>query len=70
MDKIEELKMELLELSKKQAVLNFKIYELFQENRTLAIRLAGYIAENKLFGGNWNDEEVKKIMDKYLLKRR
>ncbi|WP_457742854.1 hypothetical protein [Thermococcus sp.] len=62
----EELRRKLLELSKEEASLNYKMYELFNENRTLAIRLAGYIAENRLYGGNWNDEEAVRIMDKYL----
>jgi len=62
----EELRNRLLELSKKEAVLNYKMYELFNENRTLAIKLAGYIAENRMFGGKWSDEEVIRIMDKYL----
>ena len=65
-----ELRERLLELSKREASLNFKMYELFQENRTLAIKLAGYIAENRLYGGNWNDNEVKRVMDKYLLKEK
>ena len=66
----EELRRKLLELSKREASLNFKMYELYQENQTLAIRLAGYIAENRLYGGNWNDEKVKRVMDKYLTKKR
>ena len=63
---VEELRMKLLELSKKEASLNFKMYELFNENLTLAIKLAGYIAENRMFGGNWRDEEAVRVMDKYL----
>jgi len=63
---VEELRMKLLELSKKEASLNFKMYELFNENMTLAIRLAGYIAENRMLGGNWSNEEAVKVMDKYL----
>ncbi len=66
----EELRRKLLELSKREASLNFKMYELYQENQTLAIRLAGYIAENRLYGGNWNDEKVKRVMDKYLTKKK
>ncbi len=66
---MEELRKRLLELSKQEASLNFKMYELFEENRVLAIKLAGYIAENRLLGGNWNDEEVKHVMDMYLVKK-
>ncbi|WP_297523477.1 hypothetical protein [Thermococcus sp.] len=66
----EELRRKLLELSKREASLNFKMYELYQENQTLAIRLAGYIAENRLYGGNWNNEKVKRVMDKYLTKKK
>ncbi|WP_099210725.1 hypothetical protein [Thermococcus henrietii] len=62
----EKLRDRLLELSKKEAVLNYKMYELFNENRTLAIKLAGYIAENRMLGGNWSDEEAINVMDKYL----
>jgi hypothetical protein len=66
----DELKRRLLELSKREASLNFKMYELYEENRTLAIKLAGYIAENRLLGGSWNNEEAKRVMDKYLLSKR
>ncbi len=66
----EELRRKLLELSKREASLNFKMYELYQENQTLAIRLAGYIAENRLYGGNWNNEKVKRVMDRYLIKKK
>ena len=62
----EELRERLLELSKREASLNFKMYELFNENLTLAIKLAGYIAENRMLGGKWSDEEAVKVMDKYL----
>ncbi|NJE55527.1 hypothetical protein E3E28_09930 [Thermococcus sp. 21S9] len=62
----EELREKLLELSKREASLNFKMYELFNENLTLAIKLAGYIAENRMLGGKWSDEEAVKVMDKYL----
>ncbi|GAB6135444.1 hypothetical protein [Thermococcus prieurii] len=62
----EKLRDRLLELSKKEAVLNYKMYELFNENRTLAIKLAGYIAENRMLGGKWSDEEAINVMDKYL----
>ncbi len=64
---MEELRKRLLELSRQEASLNFKMYELFEENRILAIKLAGYIAENRLLGGDWNDEEAKRVMDKYLI---
>ncbi|WP_297474730.1 hypothetical protein [Thermococcus sp.] len=67
---VEELRRKLLELSKKEATLNFKMYELYQENQSLAIKLAGYIAENRLHGGGWKNPEVEKIMDKYLTKRK
>lgn len=66
---VEELRRKLLELSKREATLNFKMYELYQENQTLAIKLAGYIAENRLYGGKWKDKEAMKVMDKYLKKR-
>ncbi len=66
----EELRRKLLELSKRAASLNFKMYELSPETPTLAIRLAGYIAENRLYGGNWNNEKVKRVMDKYLTKKK
>ncbi|WP_297550586.1 hypothetical protein [Thermococcus sp.] len=66
---VEELRRKLLELSKREATLNFKMYELYQENQTLAIKLAGYIAENRLYGGKWEDKEAMKVMDKYLKKR-
>ncbi|WP_297502012.1 hypothetical protein [Thermococcus sp.] len=66
----EELRRKLLELSKREASLNFKMYELYQENQTLAIRLAGYIAENRLYGGKWENREAIKVMDKYLTKKR
>jgi len=62
----EELRERLLELSKREASLNFKMYELFNENLTLAIKLAGYIAENRMLGGKWSNEEAVKVMDKYL----
>ena len=67
---VEELRRKLLELSKREATLNFKMYELYQENQTLAIKLAGYIAENRLYGGRWQNEEAIKVMDRYLTKRR
>ncbi|WP_297065125.1 hypothetical protein [Thermococcus sp.] len=67
---MEELRRKLLELSKKEATLNFKIYELYHENQTLAIKLAGYIAENRLYGGRWKNEEAMKIMNKYLVKKK
>jgi len=66
----EELRRKLLELSKREATLNFKMYELYQENQTLAIRLAGYVAENRLYGGKWKNEEAMRVMDKYLIKKR
>ncbi len=66
---MEELRKRLLELSRQEASLNFKMYELFEENRILAIKLAGYIAENRLLGGDWNDEEAKRVMDKYLIRK-
>ncbi|WP_297468508.1 hypothetical protein [Thermococcus sp.] len=66
---VEELRRKLLELSKREATLNFKMYELYQENQTLAIKLAGYIAENRLYGGKWEDKEAMKVMDKYLVKK-
>jgi len=50
------LRKRLLELSKQETSLNFKMYGLFEENRVLAIKLAGYIAENRLLGGNWDSE--------------
>jgi len=65
---MEELRRKLLELSKREAALNFRMYELYQENQTLAIKLAGYIAENRLYGGKWKDGEAMKVMDKYLVK--
>ncbi|NJF24516.1 hypothetical protein [Thermococcus sp. Bubb.Bath] len=65
-----DLRQRLLELSKREASLNFKMYELYEENMTLAIKLAGYIAENRLLGGSWNDEEAKRVMDKYLVKEK
>ncbi len=64
---MEELRKKLLELSKQEASLNFKMYELFEENRVLAIKLAGYIAENRLLGGSWDSEEVRDVMDRYLI---
>ncbi|WP_297070222.1 hypothetical protein [Thermococcus sp.] len=67
---MEELRKRLLELSRQEASLNFKMYELFEENRILAIKLAGYIAENRLYGGKWEDREAIKVMDKYLTKKR
>jgi len=62
----EELKARLLELSKKEAALNFKMYELFNENRNLAIKLSGYIAENRMLGGHGVEEGVQEIIDRYL----
>lgn len=64
--KDDKLRRKLLELSREEAVLNYRIYELFNENLTLAIKLAGYIAENRMLGGNWKNEEVIKVMDRYL----
>ncbi|ASJ16137.1 hypothetical protein A3L04_03110 [Thermococcus chitonophagus] len=69
-EEIEELRRKLIELSKRQAALNFKIYQLFMENRTLAIRLSGYIAENKSLGENYHNPEIEKIIDKYLFSAR
>ena len=65
----EALRRKLLELSTKQASLNFRIYELFTYNRTLAMRLSGYAAENRSLGGDGVSEEVQKIIDKYLVKK-
>jgi hypothetical protein len=65
----DDLKQRLLELSKKEASLNFKMYELYEENRTLAIRLSGYAAENRSLGGKGVSEEVQKIIDRYLLSK-
>ncbi len=67
---VEGLRRKLLELSKREATLNFKMYELYQENQTLAIKLAGYIAENRLYGGKWENSEAMEVMDKYLVKKK
>ncbi|ASJ09209.1 hypothetical protein A3L11_08195 [Thermococcus siculi] len=66
----EALRRKLLELSTRQASLNFKIYELFTCNRTLAMRLSGYAAENRSLGGKGVSEEVQKIIDRYLLPKK
>ena len=64
---VDSLKREIMELSAKQAALNYKLYDAYMTNRTLAIRIYGYLSENWMMGGGKLDEETKRIVDKYLL---
>ncbi len=64
---VEALKMEVMKLSSRQASLNYKLYDAYITNRTLAIRIYGYLSENWMMGGGELDEEAKKIVDRYLL---
>ncbi len=64
---VEELRREIMELSSKQAALNYKLYDAYITNRTLAIRIYGYLSENLLMGGNRLPEDAKEIVDKYLM---
>ncbi|WP_461863463.1 hypothetical protein [Thermococcus sp.] len=64
---VDSLKREIMELSSKQAALNYKLYDAYMTNRTLAIRIYGYLSENWMMGGGKLDEETKRIVDKYLL---
>jgi len=65
-DELDVLRMKLMELSKREASLNFKSYELFNYNRILAIKLSGYAAENRALGGKGVSEGVQRIIDRYL----
>ncbi len=69
-DRTDILRMKLMELSKREASLNFKSYELFTYNRILAIKLSGYAAENRALGGKGVSEDVQRVIDKYLRKKR
>lgn len=66
-DDVDSLKREIMELSSKQAALNYKLYDAYMTNRTLAIRIYGYLSENWMMGGGKLDEETRRIVDKYLL---
>ncbi len=66
-DDVDSLKREIMELSSKQAALNYKLYDAYLTNRTLAIRIYGYLSENWMMGGGKLDEETRRIVDKYLL---
>ncbi len=65
-EEIDVLRMKLMELSRREASLNFKSYELFTYNRILAIKLSGYAAENRALGGKGISMAVQRIVDKYL----
>ncbi|WP_461866783.1 hypothetical protein [Thermococcus sp.] len=64
---VEKLKREIMELSSKQAAFNYKLYDTYITNRTLAIRIYGYLSENLLMGGDELPEDAKEIVDKYLM---